>query len=96
MSSRTRCRSVRPKWSVIPENREAGVSTDIARFEAYVNQGTRLAASGSEVPARVPSDAHLSTAIALTFTAIERERLRARFLSVLAWLADSSISSKER
>lgn len=77
-------------------NREAGVSTDIARFGAFVLAGNRLAAIDHDAEAAV----HYERAIALyrgdlatgsnVYAVIERERLRAAFLTVLAWLANRS------
>jgi DNA-binding SARP family transcriptional activator len=77
-------------------NREAGVSTDIARFGALVLEGNRLASSNQEADAAV----HYERALALyrgdlatgtdVYAVIERECLRATFLTVLAWLADRS------
>lgn len=75
-------------------NKQAGVSTDIARFDAHVRRGTRLAADGKDVAAAhafqyaldlYRGDLYTGTNI---YAVIERERLRASFLSVLAWLAD--------
>jgi DNA-binding SARP family transcriptional activator len=82
-------------------NKEAGVSTDIARFDTYVNQGTRLAASGNEVTAvrsyKCAADLYRGDLCAGSnvFAIIERERLRARFLSVLAWLADRAYRERD-
>lgn len=75
-------------------NRDGGVSTDIARFDALVAEGTRLAAADQEAEAaQVYEDAlrlyrgdlALGTDVSAV---IERERLRADFLTLLAWLAD--------
>jgi DNA-binding SARP family transcriptional activator len=75
-------------------NAAAGYRTDIARFDALVDAGNRLAASGKEAAAAC----HYQRAVALyrgdlctgtdVYVVIERERLRASFLTVLAWLAD--------
>jgi DNA-binding SARP family transcriptional activator len=77
-------------------NQEAGLSTDIARFDAHVSHGTRLAADGDDGAAAAAFQSaldlyrgDLSTGTNI-YAVIERERLRASFLSVLAWLADRS------
>jgi len=75
-------------------NKEAGVSTDIARFDIFVSDGTRLAASGNEAAAirsfECAADLYRGDLCAGSnvYAVIERERLRASVLSVLAWLAD--------
>jgi DNA-binding SARP family transcriptional activator len=76
-------------------NRGAGISTDIARFDAMVGEGNRLAEAKCDEAA-----GHYEHALALyrgdlsvgtdIYTVIERERLRANFLTILAWLADRS------
>ncbi len=75
-------------------NRAAGFSTDIARFDRLISRGNWLATTGDGAAAA----AAYRRALALyrgdlctgadVFAVIERERLRASFLSVLAWLAD--------
>ena len=75
-------------------NLAAGVGIDLAWFEALVRQGNALAHTGN-LPAAV---AAYHEAVALyrgdlwggtdVYAAVERERLRAAFLTVLAWLAD--------
>ena len=77
-------------------NRAAGVNTDIVRFDSLIAEGNRLAAARADVEAA----SHYEHALALyrgdlsigtdIYTVIERERLRANFLTVLAWLADQS------
>jgi DNA-binding SARP family transcriptional activator len=77
-------------------NRAAGVSTDMARFGALVLEGNRLASSHRDTEAAN----RYEQALALyrgdlatgtdVYAVIERERLRATFLTVLAWLADRS------
>lgn len=77
-------------------NRAAGVSTDVARFDAIVSEGNRLATINQEVEAA----RHYEHALALyrgdlatgtdVYAVIERERLRANFLTLLAWLANRS------
>jgi DNA-binding SARP family transcriptional activator len=77
-------------------NTMAGVSTDIARFDMLVTMGNRLAAAGQDVEAAC----HYERALLLyrgdltngsdIYAVIERERLHANFLSILAWLADRS------
>ncbi|HEX2282013.1 MAG TPA: BTAD domain-containing putative transcriptional regulator [Thermomicrobiales bacterium] len=82
-------------------NRAAGVSTDIVRFDALIAEGNRLAAAKCDVEAA----SHYEHALALyrgdlsvgtdIYTVIERERLRANFLTALAWLADQSYRAGE-
>jgi DNA-binding SARP family transcriptional activator len=77
-------------------NVAAGYSTDIARFDALIRAGDRLAAAGLPAEATV----HYELAVDLyrgdlcgggdVYAVIERERLRASYLTVLAWLADSA------
>lgn len=75
-------------------NQEAGYSTDIARFDALVTRGNWWAATGSVVEAThcyeralqlYRGDLCTGTDV---YAVIERERLRASFLTILAWLAD--------
>jgi DNA-binding SARP family transcriptional activator len=76
-------------------NTEAGVSVDVARFDSLVSAGERAARSGDAAAAAgvyseardlyrgdlcVGEDAH---------AVVERERVRTRYLSLLASLADS-------
>lgn len=75
-------------------NNEAGVTTDIAGFDAHVRRGNRLAQSdpnGAALAFQSALDLYrgdLSTGSLLNINVvIERERLRASFLSSLAWLA---------
>jgi DNA-binding SARP family transcriptional activator len=74
-------------------NKEAGVSTDIARFDAYIRQGTGLAADdaskGAAESFQRAVDLYRGDLAAGTniHAVIERERLRASYLRVLAWLA---------
>jgi DNA-binding SARP family transcriptional activator len=74
-------------------NQAAGISTDIAQFDALVGTGNRLVAAGDE-PAATDTyqravDVYRGDLCAGTnvHAVIERERLRASFLTVLAWLA---------
>ncbi len=75
-------------------NKSAGVGTDIALFDAHVRSATQLIAEGEDGGAAhafqravdlYQGDLCLSADV---FAVIERERLRASFLSILAWLAD--------
>ncbi len=76
-------------------NTDAGVTTDIARFDAAYRCGTRLAEVGDEAAV-----ATLQRAVELyrgdlcagpsIYAIIERERLRVNYLSVLAWLATNA------
>jgi DNA-binding SARP family transcriptional activator len=75
-------------------NQTAGVTTDVSIFDAQVARGTRLAAAGETAAARrsfkLAVDLYrgdLCTS-ANVYAVIERERLRASFLTALAWLAD--------
>jgi DNA-binding SARP family transcriptional activator len=75
-------------------NQAAGVSTDVARFDRIVAEGNRQAIAHEDATA---ADLY-AQALALyrgdlvanadIYAVIERERLRASFLTVLAWLAD--------
>jgi DNA-binding SARP family transcriptional activator len=75
-------------------NAAAGVSTDVAQFDTLADRGNRLAAAGQESAATL----YYTHAIELyrgdlctgdnVYAVIERERLRASFLTILAWLAD--------
>jgi DNA-binding SARP family transcriptional activator len=75
-------------------NRKAGFNTDIACFDALVDRGNWLVSAGRESAA---FDAYRQaigfyrgdlSAGSDVYAVIERERLRARFLTVLARLAD--------
>ena len=82
-------------------NREAGYGTDIARFDALITRGNLLASTGKE------SDALVNYGLAVElyrgdlctgtdiYAVIERERLRANFLTVLAWLADQAYRKED-
>ena len=82
-------------------NVAAGYGTDIAHFDALVRAGDRLAAAGRPADAAV----HYELAVDLyrgdlcngadVYAIIERERLRAGYLTVLAWLADRAASAGE-
>src|SRR5215204_6578931 len=82
-------------------NQDAGYSTDIARFDALITHGNRLAATGAEAEAV----ASYERAIALyrgdlnsgtdACAVIERERLRISFLTGLAFLADRAYRGGE-
>jgi DNA-binding SARP family transcriptional activator len=76
-------------------NTGAGVTTDIARFDADCRCGTRLAVQGDDGAITT-----LRHAVELyrgdlaagpnIYAVIERERLRVNYLSVLAWLATNA------
>ncbi len=82
-------------------NREAGYSTDIARFDVLAARGNWLAANGKSAEAT----RHYERALRLyrgdlctgtdIYAVIERERLRASFLTILAWLADRAYRDGE-
>ena len=96
-----RLRRVRPDAATIvfangsyALNTAAGVSTDIARFDALVGEGNRRAAARQDAAAAAcygralelyRGDLATGSDVAAV---IERERLRASFLTILAWLAD--------
>jgi DNA-binding SARP family transcriptional activator len=75
-------------------NKAAGVSTDVARFDRIVAEGDRLAVAQHDATAAN----HYERALTLyrgdlvvgtdIYSVIERERLRSRFLTILAWLAE--------
>jgi DNA-binding SARP family transcriptional activator len=73
-------------------NVEAGVTTDIARFDADLKYGTRLAAEGDDTAVPILQHAvklyrgDLNAGPSI-YAVIERERLRVGYLRVLAWLA---------
>lgn len=77
-------------------NAAAGVSTDIARFDALVSTGNRLAAAQHNEAAADTYERALAIyrgdlAVGTdVYAVIERERLRANFLTILAWVADRS------
>jgi DNA-binding SARP family transcriptional activator len=79
-------------------NTAAGFGTDIARFDALVKAGDRLAAA--VLPAEATVHYELAAGLyrgdlcsgADVYAVIERERLRASYLTVLAWLADRAAS----
>jgi DNA-binding SARP family transcriptional activator len=78
-------------------NQQSGITTDIARFDEYIRRGNRLAAIDVDGAAGAFQSAldlyrgDLCTGTYLNINVIiERERLRASFLSSLAWLANSS------
>jgi DNA-binding SARP family transcriptional activator len=75
-------------------NTASGVSTDVACFDDDIRRAGRLAAAGKEVAATrlfehavglYRGDLRVGTNV---YSIIERERLRASYLSTLAWLAD--------
>ncbi len=76
-------------------NRAAGFSTDIALFDLLVARGNWLATTNAEECARLYARAlqlyqgDLCTGTDV-YAVIERERLRATFLTILAWLADAA------
>lgn len=76
-------------------NRDAGVSTDIARFDSHVRRGNQLALADPDAAAAAFQSAldlyrgDLSTGTFQNINVIiERERLRASFLSSLVWMAN--------
>lgn len=77
-------------------NTAAGVSTDIARFDSIVSAGNRHVAAHQDATAADCYERALALyrgdLVANTdiYAVIERERLRASFLTLLAWLADRS------
>ena len=82
-------------------NRDAGYTTDIVRFDALISGGNRLAATGEDTEALASYEravdlyrGDLCTGTDI-FAVIERERLRANYLSVLGWLADHAYRSED-
>lgn len=81
-------------------NTEAGVSTDIARFDADLKHGTRLAAKGDDAAVAILQHAvelyrgDLNAGPSI-YAVIERERLRVSYLSVLAWLATKAFQEED-
>lgn len=82
-------------------NKNAGLQTDIALFDTHVGRGTRLAASGQDTAAARSFTAaldlyHGDLCVGSTvFAVIERERLRASYLRILAWLASWAYRREE-
>lgn len=81
-------------------NTGAGVSTDIARFDAAARCGARLAAGGDVTAVRILEHAaglYRGDLIAgpSIFAVIERERLRVSYLSLLAWLATNAYQAND-
>jgi DNA-binding SARP family transcriptional activator len=82
-------------------NRGAGCTTDIAHFDELVATAHSLAVAGEETAARGRYEA--ATALYRgdlctgtdVYAVIERERLRASFLTVLAWLADHAYRGED-
>jgi DNA-binding SARP family transcriptional activator len=82
-------------------NRDAGVGVDVAVFDSWMNEGDRNARAG-DLPGAIAcyvqaiqlyrGDLITSTNIDAV---IERERLRARFLTALAHVADFNFSIRE-
>jgi DNA-binding SARP family transcriptional activator len=80
-------------------NVAAGYDTDVAHFETLCHAGNRLAASGRGAEAA----GRFERALALyrgdlcggsdVYAIIERERLRASYLTTLAWLADRAYAA---
>jgi DNA-binding SARP family transcriptional activator len=77
-------------------NAAAGISTDIVQFDALVAAGSMATSSGlngeaiqqyTKAVALYRGDLMAGTDVTAI---IERERLRASFLSILAWLADTA------
>ena len=82
-------------------NQDAGYTTDIVRFDALISGGNRLAATGRDAEALASYEravdlyrGDLSTGTDV-YAVIERERLRANYLSVLGWLADHAYRSQD-
>ncbi len=82
-------------------NRDAGYTTDIVRFDTLLSAGNRLAAVGQDTDALVSYEqavdlyrGDLCTGTDV-YSVIERERLRANYLSVLGWLAEQAYRSGE-
>ena len=82
-------------------NPESGITTDIASFDALVSQGNRFLRNGESAQA---ASCYAQAAALyrgdLCFDAdvasiVERERLRAMFLTVLCWLADHAYQSAQ-
>jgi DNA-binding SARP family transcriptional activator len=75
-------------------NVEAGFSSDIARFDTLVASGKRVLAANQEVDGRSyyegAADLYRGDLCSGTdiYAIIERERIRASFLTILSWLAD--------
>jgi DNA-binding SARP family transcriptional activator len=75
-------------------NRSAGIAVDVVRFDALVREGQQHARDGREIDAAVSFERAVGfyrgdLCIASDVHAlVERERLRASYLTVLAWLAD--------
>lgn len=82
-------------------NREAGFSTDIALFDFLVSRGNWLSTTGATTDAagfyRRALDVYRGDLCTGTdvFAVIERERLRASFLSVLARLAEHAFREED-
>lgn len=82
-------------------NQDAGYSTDISRFGVLIRNGNRLVAASKETEAFasyeravVVYEGDLSVGTDVS-AVIERERLRADFLSVLAWLGDHAYRTQD-
>lgn len=82
-------------------NKSAGVTVDVALFDSLIQSGHQASAAGDPDKASVcyaraihlyRGDLRVGTDIN---AAIERERLRASFLTILAKLADASIAAGE-
>jgi len=75
-------------------NQAAGVSTDVARFDSIVAEGHRQATAQQGATAATLYEQALALyrgdLVAGTdiYAVIERERLRASFLTILSWFAD--------
>jgi DNA-binding SARP family transcriptional activator len=82
-------------------NVAAGYSTDVAIFDELVAHGHAVARAGCDADATLTYERALTwyrgdlAADADIFAVIERERLRASFLTVLAWLADRAYQEGE-
>jgi DNA-binding SARP family transcriptional activator len=82
-------------------NVEAGFSTDIARFDSLIASGKQLLATNQDESARMYYEGaaslyrgDLCTGTDI-YAIIERERLRASYLTVLAWLADNAFRTND-
>ena len=77
-------------------NVAAGLSTDIARFDALVLAGHQLAKANRDTEAAIRFQQAVEVyrgdlcVGADVYAVMERERLKASFLSVLSWLAESA------
>jgi LuxR family transcriptional regulator, maltose regulon positive regulatory protein len=82
-------------------NRVSGITTDIASFDALVSHGDRFVRTGdiaqavtcyTQAVALYRGDLCFDSDVA---SIVERERLRATFLTILCWLADHAYQSAQ-